>query len=444
MAPGIILNCAGDPKMEIPVWKSFDSVLVRKSSLEEMMNNLRLSYRAVPAWCILAVLIVHSVGVLNAQNQISFASDRTSRYQIFTVQISPLGTPFEVTTGGAGSQLSTEPDWSPSGKIAYQFGAPGVRGIHVINVDGTGDTQVTPPGSGSYPCTDDSEPAWSPDGNYIAYVCQNSGVFAIWQHNNNLPPNNPGSESLLFSLSKGLLFNPTWSRDGKSLAFVSSVPGNGQPQIQLYTTASKVLQPLTNSAFNDFDPAFSPDGLMIAFSSTRNGARQIFTMSVSCPETQSGCPAPVQLTMDPSGAQHTAWSSDGSWVAFASARVTTLNPAGKWQVYLLDPSAQKARRIQSWRSAMDLRMTIFRPGQGLLAWESIFRQLLVTWLMVSGPTCSRRAYKPWPFRGGVADLKTLAHKTSLWGMSMLRRTAPRPWAPMVHRTMDSQPARTCW
>ena len=276
---------------------------------------------------------------LNAQTEIALSSDRTSRYQIYTQQISPPAAPVQVTTGGGGSQLSSEPDWSPDGsKIAYQFGAPGVRGIHTIDPNGTGDTQITPPGSGSYPCTDDSEPAWSPDGRYIAYICNHSGVYAIWEHDNTLPPNNPNSESLVFGLSTGLLFNPTWSRDGKSLAFVSAIPGNGQPQIQLFTLASKVLTPLTNSAFNDFDPTFSPDGKTIAFSSTRNGARQIFTMSMSCPETQQGCPAPTQLTKDPSDAQHCAWSSDGQWVAFVSNRITTLNPTGKWQIYLLNPS----------------------------------------------------------------------------------------------------------
>lgn len=285
------------------------------------------------------VLASLATNPLNAQTEIALSSDRTSRSQIYTQQISPPAAPVEVTTGGGGSQLSSEPDWSPDGsKIAYDFGAPGVRGIHTINPNGTGDTQITPPGSGSYPCADDTQPAWSPDGRYIAYICNNSGVYAIWEHDNTQPPNNPNSESLVFGLSKGFLFNPTWSRDGKSLAFVSAIPGSGQPQIQLFTLASKVLKPLTNSAFNDFDPTFSPDGKTIAFSSTRNGVRQIFTMSMSCPETQAGCPAPTQLTKDPSDAQHCAWSSDGLWVAFVSNRITTLNPTGKWQIYLLNPS----------------------------------------------------------------------------------------------------------
>ena len=134
------------------------------------------------------VLTSFAVTALNAQSQIAFSSDRTSRYQIFTVAIAQGSVPTQVTTGGAGSQVSSEPDWSPSGTLAYEFGAPGVRGIHTINPNGTGDIQITPPGSGSYPCTDDTEPAWSPDASYIVYICQNSGTFAIWQHSETPPP----------------------------------------------------------------------------------------------------------------------------------------------------------------------------------------------------------------------------------------------------------------
>src|SRR5450755_2690581 len=144
------------------------------------------------------------------------------------------GPPFQVTTGGAGSQLATEPEWSPDGTlIAYQFGASGVRGIHTIHPDGTTDIQITPPGSGSYPCTDDTEPAWSPDGKFIAYVCSTNGVGALWKHDNSKPPNTVSSESLIFALSRGLIFNPVYTPDGTSLAFVESIPGF-QPQIQLF------------------------------------------------------------------------------------------------------------------------------------------------------------------------------------------------------------------
>jgi hypothetical protein len=49
------------------------------------------------------VLTSFAVTALNAQSQIAFSSDRTSRYQIFTVAIAQGSVPTQVTTGGAGS-----------------------------------------------------------------------------------------------------------------------------------------------------------------------------------------------------------------------------------------------------------------------------------------------------------------------------------------------------
>src|ERR1039458_1481133 len=123
--------------------------------------------------------------------KIAFASDRnTGRFQIWTADPANFAnTAFQVTCGGGGSQVSRSPSWSEvKGSIAYQFGAPGVRGIHTINPDGTNDVQVTPPTS---PCMDDSDPAWSPDGMFIAYSCLNAGHSDIYVHDFSSGQENP-------------------------------------------------------------------------------------------------------------------------------------------------------------------------------------------------------------------------------------------------------------
>src|SRR4051794_33976628 len=73
--------------------------------------------------------------------ELAFASDRSGRNQVWTVNTEDPGhTLHQVTTAGSGSQESRTPDWSATiGGIAYQFGASGVRGIHRINADGTRD-----------------------------------------------------------------------------------------------------------------------------------------------------------------------------------------------------------------------------------------------------------------------------------------------------------------
>lgn len=79
-------------------------------------------------------------------NELTFASDRTGRFQIWKTSASdPQHQASPVTFAGAGAQESRSPSWSSEGRIAYQFGTSGVRGIHTISTSspGVGDTRVT-------------------------------------------------------------------------------------------------------------------------------------------------------------------------------------------------------------------------------------------------------------------------------------------------------------
>src|SRR5437868_5841320 len=102
------------------------------------MKRFRLDWTSSRSICVFTVVLTAMLArALDAQSEIALSSDRTSRYQIYTLQISPLGVPSQVTVGGTGGQLSSEPEWSPDGTLfAYQFGASGVRGIHTIHPDG--------------------------------------------------------------------------------------------------------------------------------------------------------------------------------------------------------------------------------------------------------------------------------------------------------------------
>src|SRR5439155_8781143 len=87
---------------------------------------------------------------------LAFSSNRNnSRFQIFTGDKVPLTQrPTPMTTAGAGNQESRRPAWSKNGDIAYQFGAPGARSIHVIQHTNGSDVRVTPLPSSGYPCLD--------------------------------------------------------------------------------------------------------------------------------------------------------------------------------------------------------------------------------------------------------------------------------------------------
>ena len=67
--------------------------------------------------------------------------------------------------------------------------------------------------------------------------------------------------------SMGEIFNPTWSPDGKQIAFSAQV--GGVTDLFVYDLASGDLRRLTNDAYADLEPAWSPDGSLLAFVTDR-------------------------------------------------------------------------------------------------------------------------------------------------------------------------------
>src|SRR2546429_5902668 len=77
-------------------------------------------------------------------------------------------------------------------------------------------------------------------------------------------------------------------------------------------------QRITEDAFIETDPAWSPDGKSLAYSSDRAGSMNIWVRDL-----QSG--ADRQVTHGSSAAMQSAWSPDGSRIAFS-------DPEGQIQI----------------------------------------------------------------------------------------------------------------
>lgn len=121
-------------------------------------------------------------------------------------------------------------------------------------------------------------PAWSPDGQTLAYVSFQNGQAEIYMMNIY-----SGKREKLTSFPRhnGA---PRFSPDGKTLALVLSKTGN----LQVYTMdlATRRLTEVTSGRSNNTEPFWHPDGKSLIFTSDRGGKPQIYQVNLSGGETK--------------------------------------------------------------------------------------------------------------------------------------------------------------
>lgn len=164
------------------------------------------------------------------------------------------------------------------GWIAFRSNRDGGEATYIMRADGS-EAQLAPPDV-IYNVTQlYQQQQWSPDGLQFAYVehVSDQASTNIFKVRSDLPAT--WDRDIMLTDYTGTEYDPVWSPDGQSIAFVANHTGNDE--IWLMNQDGGNQRQLT---FNDWPwdkhPSFSPDGQQIVFYSNRSGARQIWVMRI--------------------------------------------------------------------------------------------------------------------------------------------------------------------
>lgn len=197
----------------------------------------------------------------------------------------------------AGEWEDRDPAFSPDGQwLAFSSHRDGNWDLYLLNLRSGGITRVTDtPGY-------EGRPTWSPDGQWLAYEAYLEGDLDIWilSLDQTQPP-------IQLTNQDGVDISPTWDPNGRRIAFVSDRDGTPDVFLADLENPSQRFTNLTNTPYEmESDPAFGPDGTRLAYTSTSEGIQRLLVLDLRDP----GLP-PVEVGQ---GARAT-WSPDGLTLA---------------------------------------------------------------------------------------------------------------------------------
>ena len=147
-----------------------------------------------------------------------------------------------------------------------------------------------------------------------------------------------GANQMRVTANRRLNITPSWSPDGRSIAYSSYM--RIHPQIILSNVYQGTRQALTDEKSSNLMPVFSPDGSRIAFMSQRDGNSEIYIMNGDGSSVR-------RLTNNPAGDVTPTWSPAGTQIAFTSDR------SGSPQIWLMDTDGVNLRRLTLGESHAD-------------------------------------------------------------------------------------------
>jgi TolB protein len=269
----------------------------------------------------------------NAKSRIAFVkkNDRAGgEYDIYLMR--PDGSDMRQLTSLPG--LETSPAWSPNGRsVAFVATQDSVRPndcvsgsvelrcnfeIYTIGVDGSNLKRLT-----ALPYAYDRGPTWSPDGKHIAFSSRQAGasygyIYVIGVDGTGLT-----------ALTKGEVRDtaPSWSPDGKQIAFMrETCCGSGPTAVDIYVMNADGthVTRLTQGGRPSGNPAWSPDGQSIAWMTEEGDSQNpIGKMAIMNADGTNQTTIPLDISV--SVGYQPAWSPDSQQLMFVYYEGNRLN-----------------------------------------------------------------------------------------------------------------------
>src|SRR5882672_308619 len=140
---------------------------------------------------------------------------------------------------------------------------------------------------------------------------------------------------------------PAFSPDGSRIAFTST--RDGQPEIYVMDADGTAAGRLTNSPGADGHASFTADGQAVVFHSNRTGHRQIFLQPITSSDA-------VQLTQEPADNSQPTMAPDGETIAFVS------NREGNNHIWLMSKDGSSQRPVTRGQQSKETAPRFLRDG----------------------------------------------------------------------------------
>ncbi|OCG04740.1 Tol-Pal system beta propeller repeat protein TolB [Gilliamella apicola] len=176
----------------------------------------------------------------------------------------------------------------------------------------------------------------------IAYVVKTKGPFT---HELRVSDYD-GYDQMTVHRSKEPLMSPTWSPDGRKLAYVTFEGGHSS--LVLKTLDSGSVETIASFPQHNGAPAFSPDGTKLAFALSKGGSLNLYMMNLSSKKI-------TQITSDRSNDTEPSWMPDNQTIVYTS------DQAGRPQLYSININGGSPQRL-TWDNTQNQNARVSPDG----------------------------------------------------------------------------------